>query len=65
MFAADGRSDLHAKGDTTALSGTTASQWATAGYLQLIADELDANPSIEVEQLVIGGNDFLAGMSGG
>ncbi len=65
MFVNNGRLDLLAKGDATALSGTKASDWATAPYLQTITDELDANPSIEVVQLLMGGNDFLAGISSG
>jgi lysophospholipase L1-like esterase len=65
VFDNHGRSDLNAKGDTTAINGSTASDWTQPAYLQLITDELDANPSIEVVQLVIGGNDFLAGQSGG
>ncbi len=65
VFDNHGRADLNAKGDLTAISGSKASEWAQAAWLQSITDELDANPTIEVVQLVIGGNDFLAGASGG
>jgi hypothetical protein len=65
VFDSHGRSDLNAKGDVTAISGSKASEWAQPASLLAITNELDANPSIEVVQLVIGGNDFLAGQSGG
>ncbi len=65
IFAANGRSDVLEKGDVTAISGTTAADWATPTNLQMITDELNANPFVEVVQLTMGGNDFLAGESGG
>ena len=64
VFSEEGHAVLE-KGDVTAISGTTAAEWATPGFLQSIDDELTANPSIDLVQLTMGGNDFLAGMSGG
>lgn len=64
-FAANGRPDILEEGAATALSGTTAAQWTSAGMLQLISDELAAHPTIDTVQLTLGGNDFLAGQSGG
>jgi lysophospholipase L1-like esterase len=52
------------KGDVTAIGGTTAAQWATAPFLQLITDELTANPQIDIVHLSIGGNDFLGAPPG-
>ena len=65
VFAAHGFPEILEKGDVTAISGSTAAQWAQADHLQLITDELAANPTIEVVQVSIGGNDFLAGQPGG
>ncbi|MEM1205169.1 MAG: SGNH/GDSL hydrolase family protein [Acidobacteriota bacterium] len=65
VFAANGRPDIVEKGDETAISGSTAEEWAQPSELQRITDELDANPTIDVVQLTIGGNDFLAGQPGG
>ena len=64
-FAAEGRADALEKGDVTAISGSTAAEWATPSFLTLITDELIAHPTIHLVQLTIGGNDFLAGQSGG
>lgn len=65
VFAANGRPDVVEVGAQTAQSGTTAAEWTNPAMLQLITDELQANPTIDVVQLTIGGNDFLAGQSGG
>jgi lysophospholipase L1-like esterase len=59
-----GLGDFEEKGDVTAIGGTTAAQWATAPYLQLITDELVANPEIDIVHLSIGGNDFLGAPAG-
>ena len=64
-FAANGRPDIVEEGTTTALSGTTAAEWTDSMMLQLIDDALAANPTIDTVQLTLGGNDFLAGQSGG
>ena len=65
VFAAEGRADIREEGSLTALSGSTAAEWASPAMLALISDELDRLPSVEVVQLTMGGNDFLAGISGG
>ena len=65
VFAEMGHGDILEKGDVTAISGSTAAQWVDPGMLQLITDELTANPTIELVQLTMGGNDFLAGQSEG
>ena len=65
VFALEDHPEILEKGDVTAISGSTAAEWATASFLQLITDELNANPTIDIVQLTMGGNDFLAGMSGG
>lgn len=51
-------------GGATTIGGTTASQWATAPYLQLITDALAANPEIDIVHVSIGGNDFLGAPPG-
>lgn len=54
------------KGDVTTIGGTTAADWATEPFLERITEELEANPSVDVVHLSIGGNDFLqSGASGG
>ncbi|MEM6454322.1 MAG: hypothetical protein AAF772_04435 [Acidobacteriota bacterium] len=65
MFAAQGRADLVELGGATTISGSTAEDWVTPGNLAEITDALANNPTIDVVQLTIGGNDFLAGQSGG
>jgi len=65
VFAAEGRPDILEAGAVTAISGSTAADWNTPAMLQLISDELLIWPDLEVVQLTMGGNDFLAGMSGG
>ncbi len=64
QFALEGRADVWEKGDVTAISGSTAAEWTQPARLQLIANELAANPSIDLAQVTLGGNDFLAGISG-
>ena len=65
IFALEGHGDIVEKGDVTAISGSTAEEWSDPAMLQLITDELATNPTIDLVQLTIGGNDFLAGQSGG
>jgi hypothetical protein len=51
-----------------AVSGSEARQWADEAnydYLQNLIDDLNANPTIDWVVLSIGGNDILAGKSGG
>jgi lysophospholipase L1-like esterase len=59
VFAANDAAQYSALGATTTESGTTAAQWKEPARLQLIADALQANPSIDTVQLTLGGNDFL------
>ena len=65
VFADNGRADIVEEGAVTAISGSTAAEWAQPSFLQSITDELTARPTIDVVQLTIGGNDFLEGQSGG
>ena len=64
-FADEGYPEVWEKGDVTAISVSTAAEWATPPFLQLISDELANHPTLEFAQLTMGGNDFLAGISGG
>lgn len=64
-FAAHGEGAVVVYGDATTEDGTTAADWATAPRLAEIAAELEARPSVDTVVLVLGGNDFLEGMSGG
>lgn len=65
VFAANGRPDIVEEGSVTAISGSTAAEWSDPAMLQMISDELTLNPTIDTVQLTLGGNDFLAGQSGG
>jgi lysophospholipase L1-like esterase len=58
-LAAKGLTQWSAKGNITGIGGSAAVQWATPAYLQLITDELAANPSITIVHISMGGNDFL------
>lgn len=59
VLAQAGHAGKTERGDVTALSGTTAAQWASPLYLGLITTELAAYPTIDVVHLSIGGNDLL------
>ncbi len=59
VFATNQFGRFSALGATTTESGTTAAQWKQPDQLQRIADALQANPSIDIVQLTLGGNDFL------
>ena len=59
VFTANGFSQFTVDGANTAISGSEAADWAMADQLALIAEALDAEPSIDTVQLTIGGNDFL------
>jgi hypothetical protein len=47
-------------GETTAIGGTKASDWADASHRATITAALNANPTIDSIHLVLGGNDILA-----
>ncbi|MFK8011189.1 MAG: hypothetical protein AB8B80_04050 [Marinicellaceae bacterium] len=59
VFSNNGFADINVVGDSTARSGSEASEWATPVELQKIADALSVNPEIDTVQLTVGGNDFL------
>jgi hypothetical protein len=59
VFASNGMGGVSALGATTTESGSTAAQWKEPARLQSIADALQANPTIDIVQLTVGGNDFL------
>jgi len=65
VLAAHGHPEVVVRGDDTSIDGSTAAEWAQASMLQLLTDELTAHPEIEVVVVFLGGNDFLAGQSGG
>ncbi len=59
VLLANGFDQYAVVGGSTTISGSTAAEWTAPAMLQLIADALNANPSIDTVQLTIGGNDFL------
>lgn len=59
VLLANGFDQYAVVGGPTTISGSTAAEWTSPAMLQLIADALQANPSIDTVQLTIGGNDFL------
>lgn len=59
VFAAHGHLDIGTAGASTTESGSTAAEWAQPAYLARIANALNAQPSLDIVQLTIGGNDFL------
>ena len=46
MFSRNGYDNINVVGDSTAISGTQASDWSSASELQVIADALIANPEL-------------------
>lgn len=60
-----GHPEVAVLGANTAISGSTAEEWAQATMLTLLTDELAAHPETEAVVLFLGGNDFLEGESGG
>ena len=64
-FSDNGYPNLVEDGSSTAISGSTVAEWTQPSWLQSITDALESQPSIEVVQVTFGGNDFLAGQSGG
>lgn len=63
-LANKGLSQFDVDGDTTAIGGTLAAQWATTPFLDLITAEMSGNPSIDIFHLSMGGNDFLGAPPG-
>ena len=64
-FAENGRPDIVEEGTQTAEAGTTAAEWVAPDRLATIDAELVRLPDLQVVQLTVGGNDILAGASGG
>ena len=65
VLAAHGHPEITVYGDTTTFDGSTAADWAQPANLQLLTDTLTAHPEIAAVVIFVGGNDFLAGQSGG
>lgn len=61
VFTENNRTDLAAIGEETSFNGITAAEWATAEKLALIDQQLAANPSIDIVQVLLGANDLLGG----
>ncbi len=59
VFAANGFPDITVDGASTAINGTEAADWARPSDLQMIANALQNQSSIDTVQLTISGNDFL------
>lgn len=57
-----GFSHIEATGARTAIGGTKAERWAKnwKGHLDILRDELEKNPSIDIVFMTLGGNDFLS-----
>ncbi|GIV34774.1 MAG: hypothetical protein KatS3mg031_2309 [Chitinophagales bacterium] len=63
VFNQFGFADIAERGTYTAIGGTTASFWAAPANLQIILNELQQHPTVDIVVLSIGGNDMLAGMN--
>ncbi len=63
-LANQGLSQFAFHGGPTTIGGTTAAQWATQPYLDLITAELNAHPTLDIVHLSVGGNDFLGAPPG-
>ena len=59
LLAANGLGAFETEGARTAWSGRKASDWAKPEHLEEIKAVLEANPSIDMVHLILGGNDFL------
>lgn len=57
-----GFSHIEATGTRTAIGGTKAERWARnwKGHLDILRDELEKNPNIDIVFMTLGGNDFLS-----
>ncbi len=65
VLGGHGHPEISVLGATTTIDGSTAADWTQASMLQLLDDALAAHPEIDVVVIFLGGNDFLAGESGG
>lgn len=66
MFDAHGHPTLEERGADTTVSGSEAGEWASdPAMLQTIAAALAANPTIDIVQITLGGNDFINDDDGG
>lgn len=66
MFDGHGHANLEELGGNTTVSGSEAWEWAgDPTMLQRIADALAANPTIDIVQITLGGNDFINDDNGG
>jgi lysophospholipase L1-like esterase len=65
VLTANGHPEITVYGDSTTEDGTTAADWASPSRLQLLTDTLNAHPEIAAVVIFVGGNDLLAGQSGG
>ena len=63
-LANKGLSQFGVEGGSTTIGGTTAAQWATQPYLNLITAKVNANPTLDIFHLSMGGNDFLGAPAG-
>lgn len=63
-LANKGLSDFGVEGGSTTIGGSTAAQWATTPYLDLITAKINAHPTIDIFHLSMGGNDFLGAPNG-
>lgn len=56
----EGLGQYEALGMNTTAPGSTAKQWRRERWLKVIQRELDANPSIDIVHVSLGGNDYLS-----
>ena len=54
-----GIDDVETVGDGTAIGGSTAAQWASTDFKNVVALELAAHPTLDCVHLIAGGNDVL------
>ncbi|MCH2185748.1 hypothetical protein MK280_07745 [Myxococcota bacterium] len=63
-LANKGLAQFGVEGGSTTIGGTTAAQWATQPYLDLITAKINAHPNLDIFHLSMGGNDFLGAPAG-
>lgn len=64
-FRKFGHPQVVAEGTNTAIGGTTAEDWTSQSFLNLIEQDLQAFPTVDVVHISIGGNDFLGNWNAG